>query len=495
MPQKKTKLNVRKLGRVRPSLSSLSILNMFRGSIVLRSIKIPKAVITGIIAVIFLYTAVAGLVSTTAPWLVRGDTRQQVDYVWQVYNHKLPRFRDGIIYPPFIKIWGPKKQGVAANPPLFYLIHAPFVGPLLKQGRWQAAIALGRILNILLGVLCIFALSWAGWVYGGKRKGIFAVTVPALSVLMFRFTRLNTDYAIDVLLVFLATLSLIINYKLLQHGLQKKYLIAVAVLSVLGMATKAPYIVFLATSILAIVLASVMHGSKTMKKNFIKGASISTILILLVLLTIGWYYYFRNYRTSGSWFSASPSTYTGGRAYRSLTDVITSRKLWGLIYLNFAASQIASVVILCFSLSGTFNLTKERFVNFAKDKARLIALSLTILALFGVFATQIKFAVGYGSINFRYILPALLPIGLFLSFGLLEFKWTRGQLVSMAVLIMGGSTLHSLGANSLSVIRSAAAANHIWTGLPMVLLGLFILGAIILPVSLFVLSGRNQTLD
>ncbi len=481
MPKKIPTPTMQKPSRPKPFHSPLIIPKLFRG------IKIPKVVAIGIIGVVFMYVGVAGLISTSAPWLVRGDTRQQVDYVWQVYNHKLPNFSEGIKYPPFIKIYGFKKQGVAANPPLFYLLQAPIIGPLLKQGRWQGAIALGRAINIFFGVLCIFVLSWAGWIFGGKRGEVFAVAVPALSVLIFRFTRLNVDYAIDALLVTLSTLSLIYNYKILRYGLRSKYLIAIAIISVLGMATKAPYIVFLMTSLLAIMLASIIHGSKKMSKDILRGMLLAAIVFAIVVITIGWYYYFRNFKTNGKWFSASPNTYTGGRTYKSLSDVITSKKLWELGYANFALSQTASIAILIFSIAGVFSITKERLIAFTKDKARLIAYLLMALTLLGVFLTQIVFAIGYGSINFRYILPALLPIGLFLSFGLLQFRWIRGQLVSLTAIIMGGLTLRSLGG-----IRSAAAANNIWTGVPLILLGIFAVGAAILSASLFILTGKNK---
>ncbi len=463
------------------------------GDLKFKNHKLPKMMLVGLLGVTFLYISVAGLVSVTTPWLARGDTVQHVDYTWRLWNGDIPRWSDGITYPPFVKLEGHKAEAASANPPLFYMIHAPFVGPLLNGGHWHKAIAVGRAINIFIGVLCIAVLAWAGWLFGGTRRALFAVAVPALSVLMYRFTRLNVDYALDALVVLWATLSLIFNYKILQYGLRRKYLIGLALISVAGMATKAPYIVFLLVSLLAIVIASLMHGKGSTPRRIIKGGLISAGIFALVLAAIGWFYYFRNYKSHGNWFSSSPPGYTGGRKIQSLHDVLTNKKLWGLLYSDFSVSATASVVLVSLALAGWLTTTRKAMRDYLGDRARAIAIGLMALTALGTFIVQIKFATGIGSINFRYLLPAILPISLFLSAGLLAFKTTKGQLVSLLVLAMAASSITSLTSSHFHGLYSATRANGIPGVVVSLLLLLFVLGATCLGWSLFDLSKSRKT--
>jgi len=204
----------------------------------------PRMVIAGLLGVVFLYVSASGLISVTHPFFTgtNGDTMAHVDMIYRIYNGDLPKASDGIRYQPFIDLGGGNVyQRASGHPPLFHILHAPIVGPLLNAGEWQKAIALGRALNIFFGILCIFALAWAGWLFGGKRKALFAVAVPALAVLTYRFSRLNTDYALDGLLTLWTTLTLICLYKILQNGLRANYLIFLTLLSVAGMSTKICY--------------------------------------------------------------------------------------------------------------------------------------------------------------------------------------------------------------------------------------------------------------
>lgn len=125
--------------------------------------KIPKYLIVGLLGIVLMYLGVAGAISITAPWLARGDGSMHVDYAWRLYHGDIPHRTDHVEYKPFIEAQGrAKPQAAAKNPPLFYAIHAPLIGPLLDSGHWQLGIALGRFLNIMIGIVCIITLSWGG---------------------------------------------------------------------------------------------------------------------------------------------------------------------------------------------------------------------------------------------------------------------------------------------------------------------------------------------
>ncbi len=480
---------------------------LFLGDLSIRGRQFPKALISGLLAVTFLYVSVAGLTSITTSWYVaKGDTIPHVDYVWRLYNGDIPKYSQGITYPPFVERGGGKQyQQASPNPPLFYAIHAPFDGPFLNKGEWRKGIAIGRAINILIGIACILALAWAGWEFGGKRQALFAVAVPALAGLTHRFTRLMVDFPLDSLLVLFTTLTLINISKIIQKGAKLKYLVWLTLLSVGGMATKATYIVFLMASLSAVIVASALHGRVKTYKSILKGIAISVAITGVVVAAIGWFYYLWNYRANGNWFDSLPANYHGSRTvYKSLGSIVTSYPFWALFVTRYSVIPLVSAAISGTTLLGYLKMGKNNFVKLKQDRARLWIVGLMVLVTLGVVATQLKLAVGYGSISFRYLLPAILPISLFLSYGLLEFKRLRGQLVAGAAIAMAGVSLLSIKVNFSPISRPgkwAQAIHKIYVstthnGVPSYLTTLFVIlfiaGSVLLCWSLFMLSGKNR---
>lgn len=483
--------------------------NFFEGDLRFRTTRVPKWVVVGVAGVVLMYVATAGIVSTTAPWwLGRGDTRAHVDYIWRLYNGDIPKFDQGITYPPFQELsGGGGVQSAAANPPAFYVIHLPIVGPLLQSGEWRYAIAAGRAVNILLGVLCVIALSWAGWLLGGNKRALMAVSVPALTVLMYRFTILNLDYANDALILLLFTLSFINIYKLITKGPKGKYLVSLTLLTIIGLLTKAPYIVMAACSYLGIVLSYALNGRVVKISGVAKGLKVAVPIALITLIASGWFYYLWNYQTSGSWFAASPEGYTGGRTYKSIYRVLTDPVLWGHFYANFSRVATLSTAMASFAAAGLLTVSSGKIKGLLKDKRRLSFIFIMLLATAGVFMTQVVLAVGYGSINFRYMIPVLLPYGLILAYGLLQNRRLRGSLVPIFSILLGISTIR-LATRSPSVVGVisdiktkggtldqiiyALEFNGIPGGLSYLLLALFFIGSVLLTLSILSLSRVKQ---
>ncbi len=476
------------------------------GYVELSSHKVPRLFLVGLLGVIFMYIGVAGTISVNAPWLVRGDTTQHVDYVWRLYNGQLPKRSDGIQYPPFVQAAGKyKPQAASKSPPLFYAIHAPFVGPLLNSGNWTLAIGVGRAINIFLGVLCIVALSWGGWLFGGSRKWLHAVTVPALSVLIFRFTRLNVDYANDVLLVLMSTLSVIYSYKLIVLGPTRKNLILITLISAAGMLTKVSFIVFLLTNGFAVFVSYLLRSKKIKSyKDITKLLIPPALVVIAALAASAWYYYIRDYKISGNWFSAVPfSKHGSGRVVRSFKDVITSSDLWGLFYVNYFRSAAISIAITSFSLAGILSIKVNSYKEFIKNKKLFLSVCIMLLGALGIFCTQLQHADGTGSINFRYMLPALLPFGLFLSYGLNQIRWARGAFAAIAAIAMGATSIQAFASpistffknglinKFLGGIFTAAGNNHVPAVITASIVLAFAAGCLAFACALFGLSTKK----
>jgi hypothetical protein len=462
---------------------------------------VPKATLLGVLAVILMYVGVAGIVSAVTPWANLSDTKYHIDYIYRLRQGEIPKFSEGIQYPPLKTI--SKFHLAASHPPFFYMLHAPFLGPLLDGGHWKQAIALGRAINIILGVLCIIALAVAGWMIGGAGRNVMAVAVPAIGALLYRFTTLNVVFGNDVLVVLLATIAFILMYQLLKKGPDYKYLLGLCLVLILGMATRAPFIVIAIVGPMSVVLASAMHFKGSVKRGIMFGVGKAMIIASLVALVVGWFYY-RNYEASGSWFKSSPDSFSGRRVYKSLREVITGPKLWALFYAHSSNLPFLATAITSFGAAGYLTMTGGNIKKFiVQHKALVILFSLMLIAVAGVLFTQIRLAVGYGSINFRYLLPVLLPISLFIAYGLTRFKLARGQLVSIAAVLTGMYTILPSAASStiasyvpdvlktnssIGKIFIATSSNGVPSFVTACLLVSFLIGSAILVRSMYKLS-------
>lgn len=474
------------------------------GQVTWRGHKLPGAMLAGIVAVMLLYVGAAGIITATVPVDIShsGDTRWHIDYIWRTYNGEVPRLGDGMQYPPFVGSSGKRHFQPASNhPPLFYALNAPFVGPLLEKGEWKQAVTVARIINLFFGLLCIVALAWAGWLYGGRRGPLFAVAVPAVGVLAYRFTTLNVVYGQDTLLVLLATLTFVVIYKLIKHGLNTKYGIALAVLGALGMSTKAGYFAILVTAFAALLVAAWLHAKNERQMALLRAGLYIAAISLAVAIAVAWFYYLRNYKTTGTWFRASPDDYNGGREYKSLARVVFGAPLRELFYAKFAQNTGLSIALTSFVLAGYLGVQRLQAKKLFRDKTRLVLFGVLLFAVLIVLAAQVTFAVGYGAVNFRYMLPVLLPISLFLAYGLLEFKWARGQFIAGASILLGITTIFpamvflpglSEVKPRLSELLAALAANGTSNLVLVALLATFALGAGLLVVSLYKLSVNDR---
>lgn len=440
-----------------------SLKNLITGSVTIKGRTFNKAMLVGISGVVFLHVSLAGIVSVITPWwLGVGDAPRHIDYSWSLYNGEVPRYSAGLQYPVFNELRGDRygAQNAAKNPPLFYVIHAPVIGPLFDSGHWQAGIAAGRALNILIGVSCILALAWAGWLYGGSRRELLAVAVPAIGITSYDFTVLNQNYALDGLLVLITTLTFVLWHKMIHFGLQKKYLIGLFGLSALGMATKASYLAFFGLSLLTVMIIAVLYGKQKMSKRVLRGIKISALISLGVLLAIGWFYLF-NYLMRGEVFKNTDAP-TADRPYKSFMTVITHPRLWGMFYQEIAPTPLLSTLMTVTAAFGLLiGFARTKFRELFHNKQRLTLAALLALSVIGTTCIQIAWAVGYGGFYFRYFLPVIFIFSLVLAYGLLEIKRLRGQIITIFITAIAITTLLKVSAlsNVTAIVVEAKQAS------------------------------------
>lgn len=465
--------------------------------------KLSPKVVIGIIGIILMYVGLAGTASAMTPyWVGRGDTAAHMDYVWRIYNGSIPMWEDGVSYPKFLELrTSPVNyQPASANPPLFYIVHAPIVGYLMDGGHWKEAVAIGRVINVLMGISCILVLAWAAWQVGGRYKKQLTLTVPAFGVLNYRFAILNLDYALDALIVLLATLMFILIYKILSNGVNRQYLVLLTILSVAGMLTKATYIIFVAIGILSVLISYKLNSRKS--DPFIDRKTVRSIAFVAVMTIIfsGWFYFVWNFLRTGSWFSPFPEGFTGGRDVKGVGEVLADTRLWGLFYASYSRLEVISIAISSFALAGWLSFKGSMRESLSSNKINFAYFSLLGIATAGIFATQIVHAVGIGAYNFRYMLPAIFPISLFLSFGLVQLMRLRKLVIAISVIGLSLSTFYILpklptfrsgvpGINKISggtvpKIEFAISSNNLPVSISFTLFALFVIGALLYIYSL-----------
>lgn len=402
-----------------------------------------KLATAGVLGVILAMISGIAIFAAAVPWPGTTDSSQHLDYAWQLSHGELPDFWKGTKAPlgrPRAKI-----QFVSHHPPLYYLLLAPIVRPLIDSGHWVAATAAARMINIGIGVLCVLVMAWGGWLLGGKRRGLFAVAVPAIGSSLLAFYVMG-DIMNDSLLLLFSTLAVILSVLVVKNGIQTRYTLWLAVVCLGGMATKASFIGTLLLVFLALLIGSILHTEKAVWwRRVLPAVKSGLIVVAVVAVGIGWFYA-RNYQLSGSPFRNRPvgsaqkvlrkSQQQSG--YRTLSQTLTSTDTWNIVTTRLygrtwqilprvggeAINFWPSLFVIC---AVTYGALAQAWQSRKKlSRITWIVIGLLVLQFVVTYGQQVGYAVGYGDMNRRYLLPAWLPFSLFMTVGALYFKRLRG---------------------------------------------------------------------
>lgn len=438
------------------------------------STREKKLALTGVIGVMIAMVFGVAIFATAVPWRGTTDAPQHLDYAWQVSHGKLPEFWKGTKAPlgrPKAKI-----QFVSHHPPLYYVLLAPIVGPLLDNGHWTIATAVARCVGIIIGMLCVLAMAWGGWLVGGTRRALFAVATPAIGSSLLAFYVMG-DIMNDGLLLLFATLALVFSILVIKNGMRNWYTALLAIICLGGMATKASFIGTLPVVFVALLVGALLHNTQTKIWQRILPAVKSVVIIVIVIaIGIGWFYA-RNYQLSGSPFRNRPV----GSAqkvfkspepviYETLPDVLTAGDTWSMLTTGLygrpwqilprvggqAINFWPSVLVIC---AVTYGAVAQAWQSRRKlTYIMWIVIGLMILQFVITYGQQILYSVGYGGVNRRYLLPAWLPFSLFMATGALYFKKLRGLGVLVICVIGWLSIITS--ATSILVRQFHVALTH-----------------------------------
>lgn len=401
----------------------------------------------GVLGAVLAFIGSAGLHVVSIPWLVTADAPFHFDYVWQIYQGTLPEFAEGPIMPVDISIHYYHLAG--HHPPLYYAILAPILGPFIAEGNWEVAAGVGRLMTLGIGVLSLLALAGVGWLVGGQYRRMLAVTAPAIAATFGAFILVASGVYSDTLLVLMTTLAFGLSVLVLYRGPRWWYLACLALVLLMGMATRVAFASMFGLALVAVVAAFIIHGKDKIPKNALKGVGYAAIMALITVAGIGWFYYFHNFEASGSFLTHRPDWVEHARRYQSFSTVITSRDLWYLVPFgffghslhridDFVLNQWLSYIVFLAGFSGVivWSVKQKAWRLVSRTNTASVAVTGMFITYFGlVFTQQIVYATGHGMYNFRYLLPAWVVFGIMLGFGLLV--WRQRGLVVMFAAILG----------------------------------------------------------
>lgn len=370
-----------------------------------------------------LYLAAAIFSATTLPWKGTADSFAHMDYVYQVHRGHVP---DAYGYEYRQETPDNSRQWASAHPPLFYALAATVMGRPLDAGDWQVAVIRGRVLNILMGLASVLALAWAGWEFGGDRRAALAIALPAIGGMLPTFVRFCGDIYNDPLAALLSIATVAMSCKVVRDGATVRRALGLGVLCALGMASRATFVFALVIAACALAADAVMAPSRgRIPSRVFRAAASCVALAAAAILPTAWFYE-RNYELSGSWFRTVAKHSMQARPRQSPLDVLWSDDFWLLVPRNLLGSKWRStwpvnddvsiaLFIACGVALAVIIAGRQPWRNISVLDRRMLVWLLIAAHFAGLLAAQFQHAIGWGALNFRYFLPALLSIGLFLA--------------------------------------------------------------------------------
>lgn len=369
------------------------------------------------------------LLSGTLPVPGSADAYWHMDYVYQLWNGHLPLpYGPEWVMPGYSRV-PESPEGVhytAAHPPLLYVLALPVVGPLFATQNLILISLAARAVNVVIAVLLFAALARFAWHIGGRIREPLSVALPTVTMLLVPVTELAGEFYNDLLLSLAVVLGLTEAVLALQHGLTRRRVVMLALVAAMGMSSKATFLFTLVLLLLTPAIAMLVHRTGPWWKR-LAGAVVPTAIIgLSPAVVIGWFYY-RNWTFSGSPLTGVEGVILPGRTFRTASDVVHLRQFWlefpsgwlgigswgGTWGLNYRLAIALFFVALAVSLAWWVRSRPSRVQV-------LVALGLLGQVVM-LQAAQFYHALGYGALNWRYLMPGAFIVGLVLVLGVVGF--------------------------------------------------------------------------
>lgn len=460
----------------------------------------------GMAGVLLAFVTCVGLYIIGIRWLGDSDSLQHFDYAWQLSHGGLPDFSEGTQAPIVRnngKAWSATPQFVAHHPPLYYAVIAPTTRLFVDAGMWQAGVLVARLITLAISIGGVFAVAWAGFVYGGRA---LSLSMAAFTASFTPFLGVSGDVMNDglVLLASALAIGVVVQINLDVPTTRRLFILGAA--CIVGMATKATFIGVLLASLAGVVSAYILRDGW---RRGLVAAIAPVFLVCVSVAAFTEWFYTRNFMISGKWYRASDQSWVadaqgriykdfwtlvsggyGGRMYTFLTDSFygTNRpwRGWpqiGGLDINVIASRVVTYIALAVAVAAAVMTVSTSTI---RSRRALILLGFAVLIV-GSWAIVLRHATGYGSINVRYMLPAIVPIAFLfaapaLRFGRIGVVWLSAFLglawtgSAANVFWAVSQRFQKSDANDFADFQAAVAGNGIPPALTYVLLALTAIG-------------------
>lgn len=386
--------------------------------------------LAGLTGAALVLASTAAAVALTSELLATGDEIAHMDYAVQVSRGDLPDFYDGLVFSPPVP-GVPPVQWASQHPPLYYLLLAPVVGPAADAGRWADATVLGRAVGVLLAVLAMLTTAWAAAEAHARRPALAAVVAATVVASLGAVQLVAGAVYNDVLGLVVTGAALAVSARLLRRGPTPSSLVLAGVIAAALLGTRAMLLPVVGVIGLAVLLAHLLHSQGSTAVRLARGTALAAAVGAVAVLAWGWFY-LRNLRSTGSWTGGDHEWARAnlGTTPTTVGELVVDPGFWRVYalvlvprepsYVPLAGLLLAVVTVLAIVAAlapvaaatrvgtgegadlGTTSAGPRRAVD------RAVALILLLVVVLTA-AVQVAHRIQGGGLQWRYVLPMLVP--------------------------------------------------------------------------------------
>jgi hypothetical protein len=378
-----------------------------------------------------------------SPPLHTGDETAHLDYAYQVWTGHLPVFEDGLVLAPEAGSV-PPVQWAAQHPPLYYLVLAPVVGPLVEGGHVIAAVYAARGLNVLGAGLLVLVAAWAA-----RRAFPASPLLAPVTALVVGTTawvaRVGGSGYNDIFATLLTTWLLGLAASAVRSGLTWPRAAGLILVSALCLGTRQHTMVMVGVLVAAVLAGVILRTAgpagdrgATVRSEAVRAAVVTFGVPVAVAATSGWFY-LRNVALTGSVTGGHPDWAAENldRVIRPVTETVADAGVWTRLLAVFGHDQLpdAAVVLLLLVVpavlavvAGVRDVRNVRLP--AAGRADVLLLVTGAAAVAATLAMQLVYTAGGGSPHPRYLLPVIGILAMLVAQGLVSthrlLPWVGG---------------------------------------------------------------------
>jgi hypothetical protein len=371
-----------------------------------------------------------------SPPLHTGDETAHLDYAYQVWTGHLPVFEDGLVLAPEAGSV-PPVQWAAQHPPLYYLVLAPVVGPLVEGGHVIAAVYAARGLNVLGVGLLVLVAAWAA-----RRAFPASPLVAPVTALVVGTTawvaRVGGSGYNDIFAALLTTWLLGIAASAVRSGLTWPRAAGLIVVSALCLGSRLHTMVMVGVLVAAVLAGVILRtaGPHGVRGEAVRAAVVALGVPAAVAATSGWFY-LRNVALTGSVTGGHPdwAAQNLDRVVRPVSDVLVDAGVWTRLLAVFGHDQLPDAAVVLLLLIAPAALAAVAGVRAVRDarapgRADVLLLVTGATAVAATLAMQLVYTAGGGSPHPRYLLPVIGILAMLVAQGLVSTRrwlpWAAG---------------------------------------------------------------------